>query len=304
MAPAGVQGALEWRIGEFADRVGVPAATLRAWERRYGVLQPRRTSGGYRVYTTADEERLATVLSHVRQGLSPARAAERALMGAAVSAEGPAAATAVVDRLMEGVAAYDADVLESALDAAFALGTVPGIRDVLLPALVRIGEAWERDELTVGHEHFATNLIERRLVARARGWERGDGPLAVLACPSGERHTLGLQCAGLCLADLGWCIGYLGADTPVDQVARFARAVDARVVLLCAIEAGRLTASAGEIAALAAARATVLAGAGASHALAARLGCRAAPANPAVIAELTVFAARSRRGRARAAPAG
>ena len=186
MAAADAQPVLGWRIGEFADRVGVPAATLRAWERRYAVLQPDRTPAGYRMYTVADEERLAALLSHLRQGLSPARAAERVALtstGAGDSRE-PAA---IVDQLMAAVAAYDDVGVATALDAAFLLGIAPGLRDVLLPALVRIGEAWARDELTVGHEHFATNLIERRLAAESHGWERGSGPVIIGARPA--RYT-------------------------------------------------------------------------------------------------------------------
>ena len=67
-----------WRIGAFAARVGVPAATLRAWERRYGVLRPERTPAGYRLYTPDDERRVLIVAAQMRRGLSASQAADSA----------------------------------------------------------------------------------------------------------------------------------------------------------------------------------------------------------------------------------
>ena len=57
-------------------------------------------------------------------------------------------------------------------------------------------------------------MIEGRLRALARGWGDGDGPRALLACPPGEQHELGLLCFGLLLRERGWRIAYLGAETP------------------------------------------------------------------------------------------
>jgi DNA-binding transcriptional MerR regulator/methylmalonyl-CoA mutase cobalamin-binding subunit len=274
-----------WRIGEFAERVGLPAATIRAWEKRYGILDPERTQAGYRLYSPGDEDRLAAALAHIRQGLRPAQAAQRALAEATSGDRTVAVPGAIVNRLMTAVHAYDAPAVETALDEALRLGTVAGVRDVLLPALVRIGDEWERDELTVGHEHFSTHLIERRLLAASVGWERGSGPLVVLACPTAERHTLGLLCIGLCLAELGWRIAYLGADTPVAQIHRFANAVAPTLVLLCGLQSERFMDAAADISELAARHPTLLAGGGATSLIAEQLGCRTADGNPAVAAE-------------------
>ena len=60
----------------------------------------------------------------------------------------------------------------------------PAIRDVVLPVLVEIGARWERDELSVGHEHFASHLLERRLLGMARGWEAGPRPARPARLPA------------------------------------------------------------------------------------------------------------------------
>src|SRR5690349_24660950 len=78
------------RIGELSRRVGVSPEVLRAWERRYGVLRPTRSEGGFRLYSRADEERVRRMLALQQQGLSPAVAARTAATegdgGSAVSA--------------------------------------------------------------------------------------------------------------------------------------------------------------------------------------------------------------------------
>ena len=66
------------RIGELSRRVGVTPEVLRAWERRYGVLQPHRSRSGQRLYTAADEERVRQMLGHMQGGYSPAVAARLA----------------------------------------------------------------------------------------------------------------------------------------------------------------------------------------------------------------------------------
>ena len=153
----------------------------------------------------------------------------------------PARPAVLVEALLLAAEAFDATRFDALLDAAFAFGQLTAIRDVVLPTLVEIGTRWESADITVGHEHFASHLIERRLLGLAQGWEAGRGPLALLACPSGERHTLGLVCFGLLLADRGWRIAYLGADTPVEQVADVSASMEPDVVILCALDSLHLS---------------------------------------------------------------
>src|SRR5436189_5382326 len=87
------------RIGELSRRVGVSPDVLRAWERRYGVLRPTRTEGGYRLYSAADEDRVRRMLALRQQGLSPAVAARTA-----ASADGGAPPAASADALRGALA--------------------------------------------------------------------------------------------------------------------------------------------------------------------------------------------------------
>ncbi|HEV2774767.1 MAG TPA: MerR family transcriptional regulator [Solirubrobacteraceae bacterium] len=269
-----------WRIKEFAALVGVQEPTLRAWERRYDLLQPERSSGGYRLYSLADARRIRSMQAHMARGLATAQAAALAVSESGRDIVAPSRPSELIDGLMAATEGFDATRFDALLDAAFRNGTVAAIRDVVLPALVEIGLRWERAEVTVGHEHFASHLIERRLLSAARGWEAARGPLALLACAPGERHTLGLVCFGLVLADRGWRIAYLGADTPVDQVAEMSASLQPAAVVLCTLDAHHIMADADVIAELGRRHHTILAGSGASAALAQELGIQHAAGDP------------------------
>ena len=258
------------RIGEFARRAGVSPELLRAWERRYGLLQPIRSEGGFRLYTTEDAERVARMRRGLDEGLSAAEAARRALAQAR-PAEG------LLDdarrRLLVAVRGYDEAALHDVLDealAGFALETV--LRELILPALWEIGEEWERGELEVAQEHFATNLVRERLLGLARLWGRGSGPLAILACAPGERHDIGLIAFGLLLRSHGWRILFLGADTPLATLERTAASNPARLVVVASVDPARLEADAGRLRRLARTAPLALSGTGASDELCARLG--------------------------------
>lgn len=272
-----------WRIKEFAARTGVPEVTLRAWERRYGVLEPARTDGGYRLYSQADERRVLSMQAHITRGIAAAEAARLAVAESGLVAV-PGDPEELEAAFLGAVAAFDASSADAMLRGAFALGLGPAIRDVLMPALHEIGERWARNEMTVAHEHFASHLVERFLMHHAADWENGPGDLALLACPSGERHTLALTAFGVALAERGWRIAYLGADTPLRTLADAAAGMKPDLVVLAAAHETRLTDNATAIEALAAAHRVVVAGAGATSPVARRLRLERLDADPATAA--------------------
>ena len=257
------------RIGEFARRVGVSPELLRAWERRYELLQPIRTEGGFRLYTDDDAARVERMKRALEEGFSAAEAARRALVQERAAEH---ALDETHERLVAAAHAYDEVTVHAILDealAGFSLETV--LRELVLPALREIGTQWERGELEVGQEHFATNLVRERLLALARLWGRGGGPLAILACAPGERHDIGLIAFGLVLRSHGWRILFLGADTPVATVRQAVETADPRLVVVASMESALLEAESTELRRLGRAAPLVLSGAGASETLCRRL---------------------------------
>jgi DNA-binding transcriptional MerR regulator len=261
------------RIGELARRTGVSTNLLRAWERRYGLLRPVRTDGGFRLYGEDDVQRVAAMRTHLGAGVAAAEAARLAHNAPGVQSG------RVVDRpadaLLDALVRFDEADAHAEVDRLLASLTLQSVLvDAVFPALREIGAQWERGELTVAHEHFASALLRGRLLGLARGWGSGLGPQALLACVPGELHDLALIGFGLALRAHGWRITFLGADTPVDTLADAVSELDPDVVVLAATLRADLVPVEEPLAALARERQLVLAGAGVGDALAARVGAR------------------------------
>ena len=127
----------------------------------------------------------------IADGVAPAEAARQLLSAPAPAA--PSAPDGEAHRLQAALEAYDEEAANAVLDRTlqrFSLDAFIG--GVVLPAMKVIGRRWSRGEISVAQEHFASSVVRGRLVALARGWGSGMGPLAVLACPPGELHDIGL----------------------------------------------------------------------------------------------------------------
>ena len=134
-------------------------------------------------------------------------------------------------------------------------------------------------------------LVRGRLLGLARRWGAGAGPHALLACPPGELHDLGLIAFGLALRGQGWRITYLGPDTPIETIADAAAAVDADVVVVAAALPERIEAERVRLAALATGRRVALAGPGATADVAAAIGAEHLDGDP--VAAAAVVAGRA-----------
>ena len=227
-------GSGQLRIGEFARRVGVTPELLRAWESRYGLTRPVRSPGGFRLYTPADAARVERMRLGLEQGLSAAEAARAALEDGRPS-EGLLEDLAV--RLLAAIEHWDEVGAHSVLDESFAaFGLEQSLRHVVLPTLKEVGDGWKRGEIEVSQEHFGSNLIRGRLLALARYWGRGTGPLALLACAPGEMHDITLLGFALVLRSYSWRIVFLGADTPIETLARAAETTRPALVVVSSFD--------------------------------------------------------------------
>ena len=257
------------RIGELSKRLGVSPELLRAWETRYGLVAPERTPGGLRLYSEEDERRVREMRRQIAAGLSAAEAA-RVALGTRVA---PVSVQRLLSDLDGALSALDEPAGQAALDHTFeSLDLEIALAHVILPFLHDLGERWATTERSIGQEHFASNVIGGRLRTLARGWGDGEGPRALLACPPGEQHELGLLCFGLLLRNRGWRIAYFGAQTPTDDLMTAVAELLPELVVLCAIGAQTFVDAAEGIRALSAQARVAIGGAGASKALARSLG--------------------------------
>jgi len=251
-----------FRIGELSRRSGVSPELLRAWERRYGLLQPSRSAGGLRLYSESDLARVRLMQAQLAAGLAAAEAA--AVAASAPATENVGDADALRGDLDAALLAFDearAHAVFDELIARLSLDTV--LAGVLVPYLHELGERWGRGEVTVAQEHFASALLRGRLLGLARGWGAGFGPLALLACAPGEQHDLGLIAFALALRARGWRIMYLGPDTPLESVAETVRTSQPQRVVLSAVDSKAFTRRRAQLIELAGAGDLALGGAGA-----------------------------------------
>jgi len=254
----------ELRIGELSRRSGVSPELLRAWERRYSLLQPARSAGGLRLYSLDDLGRVQAMQKHLSEGFA---AAEAAALANRSSPGDESSVEAGRNQLGEALASFDDGAANAAFDALlarFSLDTV--LRDVVVPYLHELGEGWESGTVSIAQEHFASTLLRGRLLGLARGWGQGMGHAAVLACAPGEHHDLGLLAFGLALRSRGWRIVYLGTDTPISSIADAARSCDPAFVVISAVDVRTLRRHAAELEGLATEFRVCLGGAGAATA--------------------------------------
>jgi len=223
-------------------RTGLSADVLRAWERRYGAVRPVRSSGGQRLYSADDLERLALLQRATAAGHSIGEIArldrdalERLLDGAGRRpTETAATIDAIVRDLMSAVERLDADALEAELKrAALQLGSVAVVDDVLPRVLRVVGDRWHRGALTPAHEHLATQAVRSVLVWLSGAFEpRLTAHRVVVATPAREQHELGAMLVAAAAAGEGWSSVYLGPNLPAMDIAAAAEQVGASVVAL------------------------------------------------------------------------
>ncbi len=230
------------RIGEVSRRTGIAVPTLRAWERRYGLLEPARTDGGHRLYRDADVDRVGSMAALLDEGWSAAAAAREVVRGPGdlarshsprIDADVAAGAARLVVQLEEAIGAFDAPAADSAIDDTFARFETPrAIDEVLMPVLRRIGEGWQDDPRVIAREHFATNVLRPRLLRMLRTSAGSAIRRLVAAAPDGEDHDLGVLAGSVVAADAGWRVLYLGACTPNAAIERCVAELDADAVLV------------------------------------------------------------------------
>jgi MerR family transcriptional regulator, light-induced transcriptional regulator len=232
-----------YTIKQAALRSGVNVALLRAWERRYGIVAPTRSDGGYRLYDDDAIARLRAMRALVDDGWSARQAAARVTAATAEeldelrgSERGDDAAQAAADTaeaFVSAAARIDAAGIERALDDMFATGTFERVvEDRLYPALRALGEGWSEGVVDVAGEHAASAAAVRRLsmAFEAAGTAvGGDGPILV-GLPPGVRHEVAVLSFATALRRAGLPVIYIGADVPVRSWIAAAERTRARAV--------------------------------------------------------------------------
>jgi DNA-binding transcriptional MerR regulator/methylmalonyl-CoA mutase cobalamin-binding subunit len=243
-------------IGVVCRRTGLKSDRLRAWERRYDVVEPVRSDGNQRLYSEDDVERLTLLrratesghriaqiahlpLEELRQLIdvsrsAPSGAPQRPLRGESDQAQ------KFVSAALSCIQQLDAVGLRAELLAALDTLSPPAItQEILVPLIHKIGDLWAEGGLKASHEHLGTavlrNFIEELRVRRELP---PDAPRLVLTTPATERHELGALLAAATATDAGWHVTYLGPDLPAAEIAGAVRQRGAQAVGLSIVRPG------------------------------------------------------------------
>jgi DNA-binding transcriptional MerR regulator/methylmalonyl-CoA mutase cobalamin-binding subunit len=214
---------------------GVNAVTLRAWERRYGLVRPVRTPKGHRLYSEAQVEEIQRVLALMRTGVAIGQV-RRALAAEAPAEEKPGAGPWASYRrhMAAAIAAFEEQALESVYEAALSLHSIDRVnRLLLMPLLEELGARWSKVAGGVAEEHFFSAYLRNKLGARFHHRRALDaGPKLLAACVPGEHHEIGLLMFALAAHEAGMRVVLLGANVPFGEAGAAARRAQCDAVVL------------------------------------------------------------------------
>jgi MerR family transcriptional regulator, light-induced transcriptional regulator len=249
----------QYPIRVVVRRTGLNASVLRAWERRYGAVDPGRSEGGQRLYSEEDIRKLTLLSEVVEAGHSigqiatlPTEELRRLSQkdlgrgsgaskgnGSASGASLPSGggAGAFLKACLTSVHAMDTRSLDAHLNrAAMALNPTELVDELVVPLLNRIGLLWEAGEVGPASEHVATAVLRRFLDFLLGTFGRSEGgPVMIVGTPAGHRHEFGALLAAVVGAAEGWDVVLLGADLPAAEIAEATRRKGGLIVALSAI---------------------------------------------------------------------
>ena len=242
-------------VKTICQLTGINGHTLRAWERRYHVVQPRRLDNGRRTYSIHDLEKLKLVALLIRKGFLigniahyPVHELNSLLNEAAqtTTMQDPVAdardrSQALAQRLERAVSTYDLTRLSPLLSQAKADYSIRAyLFELLIPLLQRVGNAVACDELSVGQEHALSAVVRYHLMQSL--FQLTDHyPLVhaqeapksfALTTMEGNQHELGTLMAAILCAYHGYRIFYLGVNMPALALVDTVRALGATGVIL------------------------------------------------------------------------
>lgn len=241
----------KYPIKVVSQMTGLSLHVIRAWEKRYNVVEPDRTDTNRRLYSEEDIEKLkllndALHLGHHIGGIANLSLIELKKLIPKEStnlleiknAFAPVNSEILVEEIlsdsMQAVRNYDAKKLESILLNASAKLTQPIlIEELIIPLVYKVGDLWHSGEIRVANEHLASSVIRGFLYNLLDSYSLNDSaPVMVTATPRGQEHELGALIAGVVAASSGWRVVYLGTNLPAEEISAVVSHLNARIVAL------------------------------------------------------------------------
>ena len=215
-----------YSIKAITSLTGLTPETLRAWERRYDCVSPNRSTNGRRTYSQADLEKLKLLVNLTRQGHAIGKIAnlnpeELANFQQQTSHQGGSGESVLCDQIIESLRHYQIDQCEQLLKRGLvAYDPLDYARNILLPALQRVGQLWHEEKINIAQEHMFSSCVKRIILTMVNNMHQPSrlNPTMLFATPSGEPHEFGILISCLLAASQQYTCYYVGADLPAQDI--------------------------------------------------------------------------------------
>lgn len=226
----------KYRIQTVAEMTGVPAATLRAWERRYGIPTPERSSSSYRLFSDHDVASIRKLKDLCDDGMSPAEAA-RLVMRVEEASNTPVESDPYLragEAILAAIEDFDPQAVERAIRGAMFLGSASTVyQRVIGPTMCTVGDRWHEGTFSVAQEHMATEALGSAARDMLRLLDPAStAPEALVACFADEDHALPLYGVAFALVQWGYRPVVLGAKTPPSAIRHAVESIQPALVAL------------------------------------------------------------------------
>ena len=245
----------KYPIKVVSQMTGLSVHVIRAWEKRYHVVEPDRTDTNRRLYSEEDIEKLKLLNDAVHNGhnisgiaklsneelhsvLKDKKSSQDSItISEDAVVNGEFNFRLLINSAIEAIKAYDNETLETLLLKAASQVSQPHlIENLIVPLVYKIGDLWHEGELRVANEHMASAVIRNFLVNQIENYNTAENaPAVICATPRGQEHELGALIAGLIAASSGWRVIYLGSNLPIEELAAVVSSVDIKAIALSII---------------------------------------------------------------------
>ncbi|AXI31229.1 MerR family transcriptional regulator [Priestia aryabhattai] len=223
----------KYNIKAISNMVGIQPGTLRAWERRYQILNPVRNESGHRLYTEEDLRKLKWLTEKVSGGFTISQAVslletESSTVGTFEEEGEVDSPQKIRDELLTMLLSFEEGKAQDLINHAFSLYSVEKVViDILGSLLVTVGDMWEKGQITSAHEHYTTQVLKTRISMIFYSLpSNGLLPKAIAVCGPNETHEVGLLVFTLFLRRKGFEVIYLGSSIEDKDVELIIKEVD------------------------------------------------------------------------------
>lgn len=229
----------KYNIKAVSNMIGIHPGTLRAWERRYNLIEPVRNEVGHRLYTDDQMKILKWVVGKVDKGFTIGQAVELLDKQDVIDDDkNDIVISNQIDSykhdILHTLLKFDENKSNQTLDLAFNVFSIEKVVITILGGiLIEVGERWEKNEITIAHEHFVTSFIRTKIGMVFHNLPVNTMlPKVICVCGPDETHEIGLLIFTFFLRRRGYEAIYLGSGIPEKDVVQVVEEVNPEMIII------------------------------------------------------------------------